>query len=99
MQGFSKFLMLFIKNVKITKSSITKNIILLFLVIPEVGHFNSSNSLKCGMKIGKSCNRPTLKIFDQKGDIVEEEDITRKDTGKNYIILRNKKTNKVFIYL
>lgn len=51
------------------------------------------------MKIGKSCNRPTLKIFDQKGDIVEEEDITRKDTGKNYIILRNKKTNKVFIYL
>lgn len=51
------------------------------------------------MKIDESCNRPTLKIFDHKGDIVEEEDVSKKDKGKNYIILRNKKTNKVFICL
>lgn len=78
---------------------ITKNIILLFLVIPEVGHFNSSHSLNCGLKIDELCNRPTLKIFNQNGDIVEEEDAFKKDSAKNYIILRNKKTNKVICYL
>lgn len=51
------------------------------------------------MTTDESCNRPTLKILNQDGSIVEEEDISKKDTTKNYIILRNKKTNKVFICL
>lgn len=70
-----------------------------FLAITEVGHLNSSNDLDCGMTIELATNRPILKIFDRNGSTVEEEDISRKDSGKKYLVLRNKKTNEVFIYL
>jgi len=63
--------------------------------ITEVGQLVSTNSLECGMVIDESSNRPYLKIFDHDGDIIEEEDVSKKDSGKNYLILRNKKTNKV----
>lgn len=66
-----------------------------FLAITEVGHLNSSALLDCGMAIENTSNRPVLKIFNQHGGTVEEEDPSRKENGKKYLILRNKKTNKV----
>jgi len=47
------------------------------------------------LEITKTTNRPTLKIFSRNGETVEEEDTSKKDRGKNYLVLRNKKTNKV----
>jgi len=66
-----------------------------FLAITEVGFLNSSTFLDCGMAIENTSNRPVLKIFNQHGGTVEEEDPSRKETGNKYLILRNKKTNKV----
>uniref|UniRef100_A0A2S2NL98 Uncharacterized protein n=1 Tax=Schizaphis graminum TaxID=13262 RepID=A0A2S2NL98_SCHGA len=68
------------------------------IAITEVGHLNSSTLLDCGMAIENTSNRPILKIFNQHGGTVEEEDPSRKDSGKKYLILRNKKTNKVLVY-
>lgn len=68
------------------------------IAITEVGHLNSSKSLDCGMAIESTSNRPVLKIFNQYGGTVEEEDPSRKDNGKKYLILRNKYTNKVSVY-
>jgi len=65
------------------------------LAITEVGHLNSATSLDCSMAIENTSNRPVLKIFNQHGGTVEEEDPSRKENGKEYLILRNKKTNKV----
>jgi len=47
------------------------------------------------MEITKSTNRPTVKIFSHNGETVEVEDTSKKDHGKNYLFLRNKKTKKV----
>lgn len=49
------------------------------------------------MAIQEKTNRPILKIFNHNGGTVEEEDFSKKENGKKYLILRNKKTNKVFI--
>lgn len=68
------------------------------IAITEVGHLNSSTLLDCGMAIENTSNRPVLKIFNQHGGTVEEEDPSRKENGKKYLILRNKKTNKVLVY-
>ncbi|XP_015375610.1 PREDICTED: uncharacterized protein LOC107170101 isoform X2 [Diuraphis noxia] len=68
------------------------------IAITEVGHLNSSTFLDCGMAIEKTSNRPVLKIFNEHGGTVEEEDPSRKENGKKYLILRNKKTNKVSVY-
>ncbi|KAE9543874.1 hypothetical protein AGLY_001852 [Aphis glycines] len=68
------------------------------IAITEVGHLNSSELLDCGMVIENTSNRPVLKIFNQHGGTVEEEDPSRKENGKKYLILRNKKTNKVLVY-
>lgn len=76
---------------------LTKNVVF-FLAITEVGYLNSSDDLDCGMAIDMTTNRPILKIFNHNGSTVEEEDISRKDHGKKYIVLRNKITNKVSIY-
>lgn len=64
------------------------------LAITEVGNIKSSEFLDCGLAI-ENTSRPVLKIFNQHGGTVEEEDPSRKDSGKKYLILRNKKTNKV----
>lgn len=50
------------------------------------------------MAIQYTTNRPVLKIFNQNGGTVEEEDISKKDTNKTYLILRNKRTQKVIYY-
>lgn len=50
------------------------------------------------MAIEDTSNRPVLKIFNPYGGTVEEEDTTRKDRAKKYLVLRHKKTNKVLIY-
>jgi len=68
------------------------------IVVTEVGHLVSSNSLGCGMALDKSSNKPVLKLFNLNGEIIEEEDVSKKNKGKNYLILRNKKTNRVSIY-
>jgi len=47
------------------------------------------------MTIEASSRRPVLKIFNHNGGTVEEEDPSRKDFSKKYLVLRNKKTNKV----
>lgn len=67
----------------------------IFPAVTEVGHFNSAASLDCGIAIEDNSNRPILKIFNQNGGTVEEEDTTRRENGKKYLVLRNKKTNKV----
>ncbi|XP_050431076.1 uncharacterized protein LOC126844056 [Adelges cooleyi] len=64
----------------------------------EVGQFISSDSLDCGMVFDESSNRPILKIFNQHGGTVEEEDATKKVSSKEYVILRHKRSNKVSIY-
>lgn len=51
------------------------------------------------MAIQEKSNKPILKIFYHNGGTVEEEDFTRKENGKKYLVLRNKKTNKVGIHL
>lgn len=66
-----------------------------FLAITEVGHLNSAAKLDCGMAIEAPSKRPILKIFNHNGGTVEEEDPSRKDFSKKYLLLRNKKTNKV----
>ncbi|CAI6357730.1 unnamed protein product [Macrosiphum euphorbiae] len=68
------------------------------IAITEVGFLNSSTFLDCGMAIENTSNRPVLKIFNQHGGTVEEEDPSRKETGNKYLILRNKRTNKVSVY-
>lgn len=68
------------------------------IVSTEVGQLVSSNSLDCGMEITKSTNRPTLKILNRNGEIVEVEDTSKKNRVKNYLVLRNKKKKKVSIY-
>lgn len=50
------------------------------------------------MTVDESSNRPILKVFNLNDEIVEEEDISKKSKGKNYLILRNKKTNKVCVF-
>lgn len=70
-----------------------------FLAITEVGNLNSSADLDCGMTVEIATNRPVLKIFDRNGSTIEEEDISRKDNGKKYLVLKNKRTNEVFTYL
>lgn len=59
---------------------------------------NSSTSLDCKMAIEYTSKRPVLKIFNQNGDTIEEEDTSKKDNSKTYLILRNKKTQKVIYY-
>lgn len=66
-----------------------------FLAITEVGNINSSSALVCGMAIQEKSNKPILKIFNNNGGTVEEEDFSRKESGKKFLVLRNKKTNKV----
>lgn len=70
-----------------------------FLAVTEVGRLNSTDLLDCGMAFEETSRRPILKIFNHHGGTVEEEDTTRKENGKKYLVLRNKKTNKVRIYL
>lgn len=65
------------------------------LAITEVGNLTSSTFLDCGMTIIENRSKPVLKIFNQYGETVEEEDLNRKDSGKKFLVLRNKKTNKV----
>lgn len=64
-----------------------------------MGSLNSTEFLTCGMALEDTSKRPVLKIFNHHGGTVEEEDTTRKETGKKYLVLRNKKTNKVWISL
>jgi hypothetical protein len=66
-----------------------------FLAITEVGHINSTELLDCGMAFDDTSKRPILKIFNHHGGTVEEEDTSRKESVKKYLVLRNKKTNKV----
>lgn len=51
------------------------------------------------MAIENTSNRPILKIFNHNGGTVEEEDSSRRENGKKYLVLRNKRTNKVSFYL
>lgn len=71
-----------------------------FLAITEVGHLNSAIDLDCGMAMENTSNKPLLKIFNCNGETIEEEDFTKKEISKKFLVLRNKKTNKVFtIYI
>lgn len=66
-----------------------------FLAITEVGQLKSTTKLDCGMAVEGTSNRPILKIYNHNGGTVEEEDPSRRDFSKKYLLLRNKKTNKV----
>lgn len=70
-----------------------------FLAITEVGCINSPELLDCGITFEDTSKRPVLKIFNHHGGTVEEEDTSRKESVKKYLVMRNKKTNKVCIYL
>lgn len=64
-----------------------------------MGTLKSVTNFDCGMAIQETSNRPLLKIFNEHGGTVEEEDISKKESGKKYLVLRNKRTNKVLTYL
>lgn len=49
------------------------------------------------MTIEDMSKRPVLKIFNHYGSTIEEEDVSKKDLGKKYLVLRNKITQKVII--
>lgn len=48
------------------------------------------------MAMDDTSNKPLLKIFNHSGGTIEEEDLTKKEITKKFLVLRNKRTNKVF---